>query len=69
MTQKDGERWSAARAYVEPKRKSKNFDIRIGVTVQRLEITDGRVTGVTYSVSGKERTVSARGAVCLRRSV
>ena len=65
VTQKDGERWSAARAYVEPKRGSENLDIRIGVTVQRLEIADGRVTGVTYSVGTRERTVTARGGVVL----
>ncbi len=65
VTQKNGERWSAARAYVEPKRGSKNLDVRIGVSVQRLVIKDGRVTGVTYSVGDKERTVNARGAVVL----
>ena len=65
VTQKDGERWSAARAYVEPRRGSPNLDIRIGVTVQRLEITGGRVTGVTYSAGKRERTVKARGAVVL----
>ncbi len=65
VTQKDGERWSAARAYVEPKRGSDNLDIRIGVTVQRLEIADGRVTGVTYSVGKRGRTVKARGGVVL----
>ena len=65
VTQKDGERWSAARAYVESKRGSDNLDIRIGVTVQRLEIADGRVTGVTYSVGKRERTVKARGGVVL----
>ena len=65
VTQKDGERWSAARAYVEPNRDRKNLDIRIGVTVQRLEITDGKVTGVTYSIGKNERTVRARGAVVL----
>ena len=63
VTQKDGERWSAARAYVEPKRGSKNLDIRIGVTVQKLEIEDGRVTGVTYTAGNRERTVKARGGV------
>ncbi|MDP4540669.1 FAD-dependent oxidoreductase [Qipengyuania sp. DY56-A-20] len=65
VTQKDGERWSAARAYVEPKRGSRNLDVRIGVTVQKIEIDDGRVTGVTYSVGGKRRTVRARGGVVL----
>jgi len=65
VTQKGGERWSAARAYVEPLRKNRNLDVRIGVTVKRLEIADGRVTGATYLVGNKERTVHARGAVVL----
>ncbi|MBX7460051.1 GMC family oxidoreductase [Qipengyuania huizhouensis] len=65
VTQKDGERWSAARAYVEPQRGSKNLDVRIGVTVQKLEIEDGRVTGVTYSAGKRTRTVRARGGVVL----
>ncbi|QYJ07176.1 GMC family oxidoreductase [Qipengyuania flava] len=65
VTQKEGERWSAARAYVEPKRGSKNLDVRIGVSVQRLVVEDGRVTGVTYTVGNTERTVKARGAVVL----
>ena len=65
VTQKDGERWSAARAYVEPLRASPNLDTRVGVTVQRLEIADGRVTGVTYSAGKRQRTVKARGGVVL----
>ena len=65
VTQKDGERWSAARAYVEPNRSSKNLDTRIGVTVQKLETQDGRVTGVTYSAGNRQRTVKARGGVVL----
>jgi choline dehydrogenase-like flavoprotein len=46
-------------------RKARNLDVRIGVTVQRLTTADGRVTGVTYSVAGKERTLRARGGVVL----
>jgi choline dehydrogenase-like flavoprotein len=65
VTQKGGERWSAARAYVEPLRGNRNLDVRIGVTVKRLEIADGRVTGATYLVGNKERTVHARGGVVL----
>ena len=65
VTQKDGERWSAARAYVEPLRKNSNLDVRIGVTVQKLEIEDGRVTGVTYTAGKRSRTVRARGGVVL----
>lgn len=65
VTQKDGERWSASRAYVEPLRRDRNLDVRIGVTVQKLEIADCRVTGVTYSVGSKRRTIMARGGVIL----
>jgi choline dehydrogenase-like flavoprotein len=65
VTQKGGERWSAARAYVEPLRGNRNLDVRIGVTVKRLEISDGRVTGATYLVGDKERTIHARGGVVL----
>lgn len=65
VTQKEGERWSAARAYIEPLRGSRNLDVRIGVTVKRLVIADGRVTGATYLVGGKERAVHARGGVVL----
>jgi choline dehydrogenase-like flavoprotein len=65
VTQKGGERWSAARAYIDPLRKNWNLDVRIGVTVKRLETTAGRVNGATYLVAGKERTVYARGAVVL----
>ena len=69
VTQKDGERWSASRAYVEPLRSNRNLDVRIGVTVQQIEIdpsdNGGRVTGVTYSAGNRRRTVRARGGVVL----
>ena len=65
VTQKDGERWSASRAYVEPLRKSHYLDVRIGVTVQKIEIENGRATGVTYAAGDRSRTVTARGGVVL----
>lgn len=65
VTQRNGERWSAARAYVEPLRGNRSLDVRIGVTVQQIVIKEGRATGVVYSVAGKRRTVRARGAVVL----
>ncbi len=65
VTQRNGERWSAARAYVEPLRGDRALDVRIGVTVQQIVIEDGRATGVVYSVAGKRREVKARGAVVL----
>ncbi|WP_432201968.1 GMC family oxidoreductase [Erythrobacter sp. W53] len=67
VTQKKGERLSAARAYIEPKRGHPNLDTRIGVTVQQIEIDvdTKRANGVTYSVGGKRRTIRARGGVVL----
>ena len=65
VTQKDGERWSAARAYLDPLKKARNLDIRIGVMVERLEISEGRVTGVTYRAGNRRRTIIARGGVVL----
>ena len=65
VTQKDGERWSAARAYVEPLRGNRNLDVRIGVTVQHIDFEDQRACGVTYSVGSKRRQVKARGGVVL----
>lgn len=65
VTQRDGERWSASRAYLEPLRGNRRLDVRIGVTVQRIVIEEGRATGVVYSVAGKQRQVRARGGVVL----
>lgn len=65
VTQRNGERWSAARAYIEPLRGDRRLDVRIGVTVQKILVEEGRATGVVYSVAGKRRTVKARGAVVL----
>lgn len=65
VTQRNGERWSAARAYVDPLRGNRSLDVRIGVTVQQIVVEDGRATGVVYSVGSKRRAVKARGAVVL----
>ncbi|WP_375289833.1 GMC family oxidoreductase [Qipengyuania sp.] len=65
VTQRQGERWSAARAYVEPLRGNRDLDVRIGVTVQRIVIENGRATGVVYSVGTKQRHLKARGGVVL----
>lgn len=65
VTQRQGERWSASRAFIEPLRGDRRLDVRIGVTAQRIVIEDGRATGAIYTVAGKERRVSARGAVVL----
>lgn len=65
VTQKDGERWSAARAYVEPLRGRANLDIRTDALVERIVIADGRATGVVIRQGGRRTTLYARGGVIL----
>ncbi|MGY6550948.1 MAG: GMC family oxidoreductase [Erythrobacter sp.] len=65
VTQRKGERWSAARAYVEPIRDAGNFTIRTDSLVERLVIEDGRITGVAVRRGGKSETIRARRGVVL----
>jgi choline dehydrogenase-like flavoprotein len=67
VTQKAGERWSAGRAYVEPAMAASVLHVEQQALVERLEISDGRVTGVTFrqGLLGKRRTIRARAGVVL----
>src|SRR3954447_2175029 len=48
VTQRNGRRFSAADAYLKPARGRPNLDVLTGAQVARLEIDDGRVTGVRF---------------------
>ncbi|SBV34976.1 Choline dehydrogenase [uncultured Sphingopyxis sp.] len=65
VTQKGGERWSAARAYVEPLRERGNFKVRTGALVEKILIEDGRATGVVIRRGRSRETLRARGGVIL----
>ncbi|MBM0170667.1 GMC family oxidoreductase [Altererythrobacter sp. C41] len=65
VTQKGGERWSAARAYVEPLRARANLAVLTGTLVERIVIEDGRATGVTIRRGGRRETLRAGGGVVL----
>lgn len=65
VTQKGGERWSAARAYVEPLRAHGNFAVRTGALVEKVLIEDGRAMGVVIRRGGNRETLRARGGVIL----
>ncbi len=65
VTQSNGERWSSARAFIEPIENAPNLDIRTGVLVERIEIDDGRATGVTIRRGRKRETIKASGGVIL----
>jgi choline dehydrogenase-like flavoprotein len=64
VTQKGGERWTAARAYVEPARDQ--MEIITGALTEKILVEDGRATGIVISQGwGRKRTIRARGAVVL----
>ncbi|WP_394730497.1 GMC family oxidoreductase [Altererythrobacter sp. GH1-8] len=65
VTQSNGERWSSARAFVEPLEGKPNFDIRTGALVEKIEIDDGRATGVTIRRGGKRETIRANAGIIL----
>ncbi len=62
VTQKGGERWSAARAYLTPR---PNLAIKTGALVERLVIKQGRVTGVAVRFGQRREVLRARGGVVL----
>ena len=65
VTQKGGERWSAARAYVEPAIAAGRLHVETGALVEKIEMGDRRATGVTIRQGWRRRTIRARGAVVL----
>ncbi|MDB5583877.1 MAG: dependent oxidoreductase family protein [Bradyrhizobium sp.] len=64
-TQIDGQRCSAARAYLDPARSRPNLHIITGAMVERIIIEDGRATGVRYRVGDEVRAISAEAEVLL----
>jgi choline dehydrogenase-like flavoprotein len=62
VTQKAGERWSAARAYLSER---PNLAIRTGALVEKLVIENGRVTGVAVRFGKRREVIRARGGVVL----
>ena len=64
-TQKGGERWSAARGYVTPAVEAGRLDVRTDALVERIEIAEGRATGVTIRQGWSRKTIRARAAVIL----
>lgn len=69
VTQKNGERWSAAKAYLAPHWGRRNLQVRTGAQVLRIVLTTTeaglRATGVEYVRGGVRHTVHARREVLL----
>ena len=66
VTQRDGERWSAARAYVQPYRASRaNLKVQTRAQVTRLLLEGRRAVGVEFRQDGQLRQIRARREVIL----
>jgi choline dehydrogenase-like flavoprotein len=65
VTQRNARRESAATAFLNPVKKRRNLTIRTGADVTKVNVHDGRATGVTYTRGGKQHTVEVRTEVIL----
>ncbi len=65
VTQRGGERWTAARAYLDSAKGRENLEIVTDAMVERVLFEDGRVWGVAYQRDGEARVIRARRAVVL----
>ncbi|MCO5144619.1 MAG: GMC family oxidoreductase N-terminal domain-containing protein [Aquamicrobium sp.] len=66
VTQKDGERWSAARAYLFPHMgKRPNLHVETKIRVARVLVENGRAVGVETIKGGERRAIRARREVVL----
>ncbi len=64
-TTHNGERWSTARAYLDPVRDRSNLTIVTDAQVQRLDLDRQQATGVTYRAKGQVMAATARREVIL----
>ncbi|WP_396270733.1 GMC family oxidoreductase [Ideonella sp.] len=65
VTQKNGERCSAAKAYLTPHLERPNLVVMTGVTTEQVLLEAGRAVGVKARVAGHSRTFVARREVVL----
>lgn len=69
VTQRGGERWSAARAYLGDCKPPANVNIVTDATVDRVIFDEGRAVGVQYFRDGKLHFMRAREGVVLAGGV
>jgi len=65
VTQKNGERWSAARAYLFPHLHRKNLTVHTKAMVQRVLFEGKRAVGVEVSINGQLTVLRARKEIIL----
>ena len=65
LTQKDGRRFSAKHAYLDPARNRTNLTVWTRALAKRILIKDGRAWGVTFRKQGRDNIVAARAEVII----
>lgn len=65
VTQKDGRRWSAKRAYLEPAMRRPNLKVEIEAHTTGITFDGRRATGITYLQGSQKRMAKARREVIL----
>ena len=65
VTQKNGERCSTARAFLEPNESRKNLTVITGALTEKVNIESGRAAGVTCRINKTLRTFTAKKEVIL----
>ncbi|PVY76822.1 choline dehydrogenase-like flavoprotein [Tamilnaduibacter salinus] len=65
VTQKDGERWSTASAYLDPVRERSNLTILTDAHVEKVRFEGHRAVGVTVHRNGQTESLDARREVIL----
>ena len=60
VTHRNGERFSAAKAYLTPNLSRPNLQVMTGVTAERIVLKNGVASGVEVIQNGTKRTLSAR---------
>jgi choline dehydrogenase len=63
VTQRDGQRASAARAFLDPAKSRPNLTIVTGAMADKVVIAQGRATGVQFRQDGQSHSVQARREV------
>ncbi|SDD41022.1 GMC family oxidoreductase [Ruegeria marina] len=64
-TVRNGQRWSAADAFLRPAQKRRNLSIISGALVERVLMRDRQATGVRYRLNGSVQEARARREVIL----
>ncbi len=65
VTQKDGERQSAAAAFIHPNIDRPNLEVRTGAHITRVRFDQRRATGVGYQRGGRDESVRVRREVIM----